>query len=127
MDGLIVTPACDGGIFESNEKITVSGVLVQNTGALDLPNGVDLIKFESTHYEIPGDTLRAGQKSILSFEFCGHIQDFPPPEKPGRQVAAAEFYSRIELLGRTFQKSFYKQMILFSILSIWVDLFVQRT
>ena len=119
VDGLNVIPACNGGVFEPNERITVSGVLVHNTGGLDLPFGAilfmpttDTVKFEPSRYKIPEGAIKAGKKCIIPFEFHGRINDLPPPEKPGRQTITAEFYSRIELLGRAFEKSFYKQKLI---------------
>ena len=114
--GLKVTPALNGGIFEPNEQITVSGVLVSNGGGLDLPFGAtafipstQTIKFEPSRFDFPEGVLKTGKKYTIPFNFQGRIFDLPPPNKPGRQSLRAEFYPRIELIGRPFEKSFYKQ------------------
>lgn len=112
-----VVPAINGGIFEPNESITVSGVLVQNTGGLDLPYGIrvlipstETIKFDPASFDFNTDGLvKAGKSYTIPFEFQGRIADLAPPNTPGRQSSSAEFSTRIELLGRPFEQSIVKR------------------
>ena len=116
VERLQVLPAQKDGIFEPNEKITVFGVLVHNTGGLDLPSGASAfipstqtIKFESSHFDIPDRAVVAGKRYTIPFEFHGRIMDLAPPNQPGCQCFKAEFSARIELLGRPFEKSSFKK------------------
>ena len=118
VENLTVLPALNGGIFEPNERITVCGVLVRNTGGLTLPPGATVfipstesVKFEPCRFEIPNDALKPSQRYVIPFEFEGRIYDIPPPNKPGRGNYTAEFCTRVELLGRPFEKSFLRQKL----------------
>ena len=92
--------------------------LAFNTGGLDLPSGASVfmsstsnIKFEQSHFSIPID-IASCQSYTIPYSFLGRISDLPPPYKPGHcQSLKAEFHSRVELLGRPFEKSFLKQEI----------------
>ena len=119
VESLGVVRALNVGIFEPNERITVSSILVRNTGELDLPFGAEAfipstetVKFEQSRFGIPQGVMKAGCRYTIPFEFHGRIFDLPPPNTPGRQCLKAEFRPRIELLGRPFEKSFYKQELM---------------
>ncbi len=110
-----VIPTFNGGIFEPNERIIVSGMTIHSTGGLDLPYGTSIsipstqtVKFESHCYEFP-HAIKAGKKYTIPLNFQGRIFDLAPPNRPGCQILKAEFSTRIELLGRPFEKSFLKQ------------------
>ena len=118
VEGLRVVPALNGGVFEPNERITVSGIMVHNSGGLILPDDakasmtpVQNVTFEPTHFDMPGNTLKPGNKYEIPFSFHGRIYDIPPPSRPGRQDMIVEFHPRIELLGRPFEKSFFKKQL----------------
>ena len=118
VEKLSVLPALDDGIFEPNERITVSNILVRNTGGLTLPHGATAfippsktIKFEPSRYEIPDNVLKPSQRYVIPSSFHGRINDLPPPNQPGHKNLTAEFCTRIELLGRPFEKSYLKQKL----------------
>ena len=111
-----VIPAINGGIYEPNERITLTNILVHNTGGLGLPTGVmvtvpstDTVKFEPDRHEIHEGVLPARRTHILPFEFHGRIFDVPSPNAPGQQVLKAKVQPRIELLGRPFEQSFVEK------------------
>ena len=113
---LHVVSAIDDGIFEPNEMIMVSGVLVVNSGGLPLPAGssafmpsTKTIKFQPTKYDMP--QLMPSQTFVVPVTYRGRIFDQPPPNVPGPFVSSAEFHPRIELLGRPFEKSFLRQKL----------------
>ena len=113
---LHVVSAIDDGIFEPNEMIMVSGVLVVNSGGLPLPAGssafmpsTKTIKFQPTKYDMP--QLMPSQTFVIPVTYRGRIFDQPPPNVPGPFVSSAEFHPRIELLGRPFEKSFLRQKL----------------
>ena len=115
---LKVLSAIDDGIFEPNERILVSDVLVVNSGGLPLPDGVSTfmpstktIKFEPTCFNLPSEHLFPGQSFVIPITYYGRIFDQPPPNVPGPFVSRAEFHSRAELLGRPFEKSFLHQRL----------------
>ena len=112
---LKVTSAIDDGIFEPNESIAVSGVLVTNSGGLPLPGGTqalipstNTINFEPTRFTFPTHLL-PNQQYIIPTTFHGRIFDQPPPSEPGPFVSSAQFATRVELLGRRFVKSYLVQ------------------
>ena len=112
---LKVTSAIDDGIFEPNERIAISGVLVTNSGGLPLPGGTqalipstNTINFEPTRFTFPIDLLPS-QQYIIPVTFYGRIFDQPPPSEPGPFVSSAQFATRVELLGRPFMKSYLLQ------------------
>ena len=105
-----------GGIFETNERITVSAVRVKNTGGMDLPSGAiasmtstDTVKFEPCSFQIPA--IAVGCEYTIPFRFHGRIFDAYPPNKPGRENFKATLSTRIELLGRPFDKSIFRKKI----------------
>lgn len=111
-----VVSAIDDGIFEPNERIMVSGVLVVNSGGLPLPAGssafipsTKTVKFEPTRFEMP--EMVPTQSFVIPITYYGRIFDQPPPNVPGPFVSSAEFHPRIELLGRPFEKSFLQQKL----------------
>ena len=113
---LRVTSAVDDGIFEPNERIAVSGILVVNSGGLPLPVGATslipstrTIKFDPTKFGLP--TIMPGQTFEIPVTYYGRIFDQPPPNVPGPFVSSAEFHPRIEMLGRPFEKSFLQQTL----------------
>ena len=114
-----VISAIDDGIFEPNERISVSGCCVVNSGGLPLPSGATAfmpstktIKFEPTRYELPSDQMFPNQSLIIPITYYGRIFDQPPPNVPGPFVSSAEFHPRVELLGRPFEKSFlHKKLV----------------
>ena len=114
---LIVISGIDDGIFEPNERIAVSGVVVTNTGGLPLPSGTqalipstDTIKFEPTRFTFPTQIL-PNQEYVIPNAFHGRIFDQPPPSEPGPFVSSATFATRVELLGRSFLQSRLVQTI----------------
>ena len=122
VEGLSVVPEFEGGIFEPNERIAVSNVIVRNTGGLDLPHGVSVfmpssqtINFEVLKFDIPKDVLKAGEKYIIPFKFYGRLTDLAPPNQPGPQTFEAEFRPRIERLGRPFKRSCFKFLVQYPI------------
>ena len=110
--------AINDSIFEPNERILVSDVLVVNNGGLPLPTDVTVfmpstktIQFEPTRFELPSDQLLPGQSFTIPITYYGRIFDQPPPNVPGPFVSSAEFHPRAELLGRPFEKCFLKQKL----------------
>ena len=115
---LHIASAIDDGIFEPNERILVSGVVVVNSGGLPLPTDVTLfmpstktIQFEPTRFELPTDQMCPGQSFTVPITYYGRIFDQPPPNISGPFVSSAEFHPRAELLGRPFEKSFLHQKL----------------
>jgi len=115
---LQVVSAVDDGIFEPNERILVSGVVVVNSGGLPLPTDVTMfmpstktIQFEPTRFELPSDQLFPGQSFTVPITYYGRIFDQPPPNVSGPFVSSAEFHPRAELMGRPFEKSFLHQKL----------------
>ena len=113
---LKVESTLKGGIFEPNERIVVSEVRIKNTGGLDLPSGAiasmtntDTVKFEPCSFEIPA--IAVGSEYKIPFRFHGRIFDTYPPNKPGRENFKATLSTRIELLGRPFEKSLFRKEI----------------
>ncbi len=115
---LHIVSAIDDGIYEPNERILVSGVMVVNSGGLPLPTNVDLfmpstktIQFEPTRFELPNEQLYPGQGFTVPITYYGRIFDQPPPNVCGPFVSSAQFHPRAELLGRPFEKSFLHQKL----------------
>ncbi len=115
---LKVVSAIDDGIFEPNERILVSEVMVVNSGGLPLPEGASTImpstktiKFEPTRFNLPSEDLFPGQFFVIPITYYGRIFDQPPPNVPGPFISTAEFHPRAELLGRPFEKSFLHQKL----------------
>lgn len=113
-----VTPTLNDGIFEPNESIIVSGLVVHSIGGFNLPCGTSVlipstptIKFESSRFNFP-HPITAGKKYTIPFNFKGRIVDASPPNTPGhRELEMAQFCTRIEVLGRPFERSFLRQKL----------------
>jgi hypothetical protein len=87
-----------------------------NNGGLDLPSGSQAfipsnnsIKFEPIKFTLP--EIPSQSSFTVPVTYYGRIFDQPPPNKPGPFVSKAEFIPRVELLGRPFERSFYKQTL----------------
>ena len=113
---LKIVSAIDDGIFEPNERIFVSGVVVVNSGGLPLPCGpqafmpsTKTIKFEPTKFDLP--EILPNNVFEIPITYSGRIFDQPPPNVAGPFLSSAEFHPRIELLGRPFEKSFLHQKL----------------
>ena len=113
---LQVVSAIHDGIFEPNERIMVSGVSVVNSGGLPLPTGpqafipsTPTIKFEPTKFDLP--EMYPNHTCEVPVTYCGRIFDQPPPNVPGPFVSSATFMTRVELLGRPFEKSLFQQQL----------------
>ena len=113
---LHIASGIDDGIYEPNERISVSHLLMVNSGGLPLPSGAEsfipstpTIKFEPERYSLPD--IMPGNRFEVPITYFGRIFDEPPPNKPGPFVSKAEFIPQIELLGRPFEKSFLKQIL----------------
>ena len=111
-----VVSAVDDGIFEPNERVAVSGVLVINSGGLPLPAGAEIfipstktIHFEPTRFTLPD--ILPNQQYVVPITFYGRITDRAPPNEPGPTISTADFLTRAELLGRPFEKSFLEQKL----------------
>ena len=112
-----VDSANGDGIFEPNEQILVSNVVVVNSGGLPLPPGATAflpstktVKFEPTRFELC-DQIYPGQSFTIPITYHGRIFDQPPPNAPGPFVSSATFHPRIQLLGRPFEKSFLQRKL----------------
>ena len=110
---LKATPAINNGVFEPNERIQVSHMLIVNSGGLPLPTGATLtipstntVKFEPTRFNVP--RLDVNETIVVPISFYGRIFDVPSPNRPGPFVGEAIFHPRVELLSRPFEKSFYE-------------------
>lgn len=107
---LQVSPAMRGGMYEPNQPITVSNVVVRNNGGLPLPKGAKLffpstktVHFVQTVYELP--EIPPMTFITVSEQFKGRIFDQPTPNQPGHFTGEASFSPQIELLGRPFGNS----------------------
>jgi len=116
--GYNVVSAIDDGIFEPNERISVSGVTVVNDGGLPLPEGAHLfmpstetVKFESAKYMLPSNMLYPGMTHVIPATFYGRIFDQAPPNFPSPFVSNANFKSQAQLLGRPFEKSYLTEQL----------------
>ena len=113
---LHIASGIDDGIFEPNESVIVSGMVMVNDGGLTLPSGAEAyipctqtMKFKPTRFTLP--EINSGSSFVVPITYYGRIFDEPPPNKPGPFVSRAEFIPRIELLGRPFERSFLKQTL----------------
>lgn len=102
----------DDNIYEPNERIAISEVVVTNVGRLPLPAGAEvmmektktnMISFEPIRYKLP--EIQPGMSINVPTTFYGRINDHPPPNTPGALETTADFMSRVELLGRPFSNS----------------------
>ena len=105
-------------IFEPNERIAISEVLVANVGGLVLPAGAEVtmqrtktntMNFEPIRYKLP--EIQPKKSFKLPITFYGRINDQPPPPTPGPLEIKADFESRVELLGRPFSNSFHPKVL----------------
>ena len=113
---LKIVSAINDGIFEPNERIMVSAVMVVNSGGLPLPTGsqafmpsTKTIQFEPTKFNLP--EMPPSYVFEIPITFCGRIFDQPPPNVPGPFISSAKFHPRIDMLGRPFEKSFLHQKL----------------
>lgn len=105
---LKTSPALQDGVYEPNQAITVSEVVIVNTGGLPLPKGAKLFfpstmttRFEPTVYELP-EIYPNGSFTVPQI-FSGRIFDQCTPNSPGSFSGEASFAPRVELLGRPFE------------------------
>ena len=108
-----VAPSNSDGIFEPNGEITISEVHIVNSGGMSIPEGATVffpkargINFLPTIYKLPGG-LAPAKRFIVPALFKGRVVDQPPPNSPGPFSSSVQFCSRIEILGRPFEKSFH--------------------
>ena len=94
-------------VYQPNQHITVSKVVVKNTGGLPLPKGAKFffpttktVRFVNTVYELP--EIPPGESITIPKSYEGRIFDQSTPNLPGAFSGEAIFTSRIELLGRPF-------------------------
>ena len=94
----------------------MSGITIVNDGGMFLPFGAECfipstpsINFEPTHFTIP--EILSGSSYVVPVTYYGRIFDEPPPNRPGPFVSKAEFTTRIDLLGRPFERSFMTQVL----------------
>ena len=106
------------GVFEPNERIAVSEVLVMNVGGLTLPAGAEVtiqktktntMNFEPIRYKL--QEVLPGKSFKVPITFYGRINDQPPPLTADLLETRADFESRVELLGRSFSNSFHSKQL----------------
>ena len=106
------------GVFEPNERIAVSEVLVTNVGGLTLPAGAEVtmqktktntMNFEPIQYKL--QEILPGKSFKVPITFYGRINDQPPPLTADLLKTKADFESRVELLGRSFSNSFHSKQL----------------
>ena len=99
-------------IFEPNERIAITDIIVANVGGLPLPAGAevmmektksDTVNFEPIRFKLP--EIQPGKSMKVPTTFYGRINDCPPPNTPGPVESTADFVSRVEIFGRPFSKS----------------------
>jgi hypothetical protein len=107
---LQLSPARHGSLYEPNQAISVSEVVVRNDGGLSLPKGAKLffpstktISFASTVYELP--EIPPNTSITVPLKFKGRIFNQPTPNHPGSFSGEASFSPKIELLGRPFDNN----------------------
>lgn len=105
-----VSSAHDNETFEPNQKLSISNVTVVNSGGLPLPAGAVLsfpstntVIFEPMTFVLPEIAVK--ETFVVPMIFHGRVVDQASPNSPGPLCAEAKFSSRIELLGRLFEKS----------------------
>ena len=106
------------GVFEPNERVAVSDVLVNNVGGLTSPAGAEItiqktktntMNFEPIRYKLP--EIQPGKSFKVPTTFYGRINDQPPPLTAAPLETKADFESRVELLGRSFSNSFLSRQL----------------
>lgn len=105
-----VSPSFEGGVIEPYQQIQVTGLVVVNSGGLPLPAGAkvsipstDTVCFDPTTYTLP--RLEPAEQFVVPAVFRGRIIDEPSPNTPGPFTRTCQFSTRVELLGRPFEKS----------------------
>lgn len=103
------------GTYEPNQLITVSDVVVTNTGGLSLPKGAKFsfpttktVRFPSKVFELP--KILPDDSFTIPEEFTGRIFDQATPNLPGSFSSEASFSPRVELLGRPFETSLVQNL-----------------
>lgn len=98
------------GVFEPYQEVKVANVVVVNSGGLPLPAGAklsipstDSVHFESASYKLP--RLDPDEEFTVPVNFRGRITDEPSPNLPGPLTRTCRFSTRIDMLGRPFEKS----------------------
>ncbi len=111
--GYKVRSSNNDGIFEPNEQIIISELQILNSGGMPIPEGATVffpkakgVNFLPIKYMLPGG-LAPTMKYIVPQTFKGRISDQPSPNNPGPFSSSVQFCSRIEILGRPFEKSFH--------------------
>ena len=105
-----VTPGSNNDIYEPNQRIRVTNVTVVNSGGLPLPAGAKVFfpsnetaRFEPTVYVLP--ELTPTESFTVPVTFNGRIFDQATPNSSGPLNVQAHVSSRIDFLGRSFEKS----------------------
>ena len=111
--GYKVRSSNNDGIFEPNEEIIITELQILNSGGMPIPEGATVffpkangVNFLPIKYKLPGG-LAPTRKTIVPETFKGRISDQPPPNTPGPFLNSVQFCSRVEILGRPFEKSFH--------------------
>ncbi len=112
-----VTSSNHDGIFEPNKQIIISDLQILNSGGMPIPEGATVffpsiqgINFLPTKYYLPGG-LEPTRKFTVPEIFKGRLVDQPPPNAPGPFKSSVNVVSRIEMLGRPFEKSFHTRKL----------------
>lgn len=107
---LKVSPGLHGDLYEPNQAITVSEVVVTNTGGIPLPKGAKLffpttktLRFKTCVYELP--EIPPNTSFTVLESFSGRIFDQSTPNLPGCFSGEASFSPQVKLLGRPFDNS----------------------
>ena len=112
---LKVTPPAQDELYEPNQPITISEVVIKNTGGLPLPEGAKVffpttesVRFEPITYELP--VIPPNSSFSIPESFRGRIFDKEAPGVPGSFSGVASFSPRVELLGRPFENTLSKEL-----------------
>ena len=112
---LNISPPNHGAIYEPNQAITISQVVITNTGGLPIPQGAELsfpttktIRFEPVTYKLP--EISPNNSFTVPADFKGRIFDQATPNLPGPFSGEASFVPRIDILGRPFDTSLTKTL-----------------
>lgn len=107
---LEISPALHDDVYEPNQPITISEVVVSNTGGIPLPKGARLffpttesVRFEPVTYELPD--IPPDASFTVPESFRGRIFDQATSNLPGFLSGTASFSPQIELFGRPFDNS----------------------
>ena len=106
----------DDDTFEPNQKLNITNVTIVNRGGLPLPAGAvlsfpstDTVLFEATTFALP--EIAVNETFVVPTTFCGRIVDHASPNSPGPLNTEARFSSKIDLLGRPFEKSQFEKKL----------------